>query len=217
MKKLLTVIFSLSLILTGCGAQTPYDHMTNQINDILSSAALNMVVGGTIHSTDEKVNGTAYDLDYTFNNKNDLIKADVDDVQIYITNDTVYINAIGKWIKKTVSVNDNDGIQQAIAYKNLITDLPKGNKPLGSDTTGITEIDNTLSGKKLDDLVVSTDDKTYSITGLDNLTISITDSIRIDYNSDKLGKVYLTYAPSDTVKLPDEAEKALNMDNIGGA
>ncbi len=215
MKKILLMILTLSLFLTGCGTQTDYETMTEEIKPLTNANAIKLTIGSVINGTDSELDGTSYELFYTFNTKDSVIKADVDDVQMYFTDDAIYINLIGTWLQKAVELENYGTIQEVITYKDMILNLPKGNHKLTDSQTGIESIDQKLAGTTLNDVIVMTSPNQYSITGLeDKLKIDTTDQVRFDYTGIETGTFYIIWEPAEKVTIPEEALNATSADDL---
>lgn len=201
--------------MSGCAEPTTYEQMVSETKTVTDADAIAMVIGSTINGTDSDLDGTAYELNYVFNSKSDLIRADVDNVQMYFTSSAIYIKLGEKWLQQDVDLESYGQIQEAISYEQALRNLPDGNQTLGADLTGIASIDKAISGKTLNDLVISTGERSYTLTGLeDKLTITTGDSVRIDYNGEETGAVYLSFSPSDKISLPAAAKNAINVDDL---
>lgn len=218
MKKLLLIAFSLTLVLAGCGQKTPYEELKANIKDLNKADAINMVIGSTITGTDSDLDGTNFELGYTFDLNQDLIKVDVNEVQMYLTNDTLYMNVLNTWLQKSFDITQYSEIQEALSYKDVVLDLPAGDTPITDNYTGIKTIDEKISGKTLNDIVVSTGTNTYSIEGLEDiLTIDTTDGVSFQLNDKDAVSGYIKFIKADKVTLPDEAKNAKSMDDLGAS
>lgn len=218
MKKLLLIAFSLTLVLAGCGQKTPYEELKANIKDLNKADAINMVIGSTITGTDSDLDGTNFELGFTFDLNQDLIKVDVNEVQMYLTNDTLYMNVLNTWLQKSFDITQYSEIQEALSYKDVVLDLPAGDTPITDNYTGIKTIDEKISGKTLNDIVVSTGTNTYSIEGLEDiLTIDTTDGVSFQLNDKDAVSGYIKFIKADKVTLPDEAKNAKSMDDLGAS
>lgn len=217
MKKLFITIFCLSLILSGCGQKTTYQQLANELKPLSSKDAIQITYGSTISDSESDMNGTEYEINYTFNLKDELFQADIDGMEMYFINDLIYMNLFGTWFQDVYNVENYGHVQNAYKLKNLLVDLPDGNQQLAATATGVPTIDQALAGKTLNELVVSTGDNTYTITGLeDSLTITTGDAMRVDYTSAETGPVYYILSTGDRISLPSEAETAIDLGEAGG-
>lgn len=217
MKKLFITIFCLSIALTGCGQKTTYQQLVNEVKPLTSKDAIEVTYGSIINDPESDIVETEYEINYTFNLKDDLFNANIDGIDMYFIDDLIYMNLFGTWFQDTYIVENYGDVQNAYKLKNLLLDLPNGNQKLDSNPTGVSTIDQVLNGKTLNELVVSTGDNTYTITGLESiLKITTGDTMRIDYTSEETGPVYYEFSTGTSITLPTEAETAVDLGEAGG-
>lgn len=215
MKKILTIFIS-AVLLTGCSAKTDYEQFKFDVKPLQNAKAINIAVNSTIQDTSSDLDGTDYMLEYTFNHDNKLIKMVIDTVDVYLTPDTMYMEIMDIWLKKSFIISEYSELNQMLTFKEKLIDLPKGDATFGQNTTGIEEIDRLLAGKSLNQLLVKTGENTYTFSGLeDNVSLKTDDGLDIvfTYNSETVLSLHFT--ETDKISLPEGATTGIETDNLG--
>ncbi|WOO88770.1 hypothetical protein R2F61_07765 [Mollicutes bacterium LVI A0078] len=216
MKKILIIATSLLIVLAGCGAKTDYGTFVSDVKPISNANSIEIVLGSTFSDTGTDLDGTSFEISYIFDTKNDLMKMTIDGTEIYLSKDTMYISVLGSWIKKSYDINQVGELKEVMTYKDVITNLPKGNKTIATDATGIDAIDSVIGGKTLDELVVNTEPNKYQITGLeDHLAVTTDDGLQLIVTTEETGEIYLTFKETEELALPAETDSSIDADSLG--
>ncbi len=216
MKKILFIITSLLLVLAGCSAPTDYDTFVSDVKPISKANSIEIILGSTFSDTGTDLDGTNFEISYVFDTKNDLMKMTIDGTEVYLSEDTMYISVLGSWIKKSYDINQVGELKEVMSYRDFIAKLPKGDTQIIADATGIDAIDSVISGKTLDELVVSNEPNQYQITGLEKfLTISTEEGLKLTLSTEETGDIYLTFKETEQLTLPAETESGIDVDALG--
>lgn len=216
MKKILFIGLTLVLILTGCGTKTDYQQLVKETSSLSKSDGLALTLGSTFQGTDSELDGTSFEINYIFDLNQDLFKMTIDDVETYLTPDTMYINLFNVWIQRSFDINQYSELKEVMAYKDFVVNMPDGDEVLGDNFTGIPSIDQAVSGKTLNQVVVSTGENQYTISGVEDIITADTSAgLKITINDDEVGKINIEFTTTDSIELPAEAESALSIDTVG--
>lgn len=214
MKKIFTIFIS-AILLTGCSAKTDYEQFKSEVKPLQSAKAIDITVNSTIEDSSSELDGTDYVIEYTFNKDNELIKMVIDTVDVYLTPDTMYMEIMDVWLKRSFIISEYSELNQMLTFKESLIDLPKGDTTFANDTTGIEEIDNLIAGKSLNQLLVKTGENTYTFIGLENnVTLDTSDGLLLTFNYNDETVLTLQFSETDKISLPEAASSSIETDNL---
>lgn len=218
MKRILITITSLLIALSGCGQKTGYDTLVSETKQVASGDGLSFTISSEFIATDSELDGTTFEINYIFDLKKDLFLMSIDDVDVYLTADTMYIHVIDSWLQKSFDIAEYSELQTALDIKNFITNLPNGDALISDNATGIKQLDDIITGKTLNDIVIPTADHAYTIAGAEDLiSINTNDGLEVIITTAETGPITLSFNSCSAVELPSEATNALSIDDANQA
>ncbi len=204
MKKLLLTIFIVAIGLSGCAAKTDYEQLVKEASEIKNAEVIDIEIGATIG--DSEVNYTvSTDL------KNDLVKLNILNQEIYVQDGVAYVQVMGTWLKSTLDSGVASDLEDILESNYIKLDFPDGDATLGSNPTGIEQIDNLITGKKLNDIVVATKSNEYTLTSLEDLvTVDTSNGLKLSANVADISG-HISYSKGETLTLPKETADATEV------